>query len=270
MSNHVAKNREIISQENRSLISSRYHTVTRAINREFHGSDSETQNSLYVGSYWRGTAIDSSDIDILIELPQSEYNRYDFAKGNGQSRLLQAVRSALQTTYSRSDIRADGQVVKIAFSDGMQFEILPAFKQNSWSGQLSYTYPDTNMGGNWRSTNPKAEQDMMKQKNGSSNGLFFDTCKHFRRVRDERFSSYHLSGIVIDSFIYAAIGNWQWLQEGASSSAVHGEYEQVLLSYYVNNNYYFPLTLTAPGSGQSVDTANSISCLEKVLRYIAE
>ncbi|MDR3320285.1 MAG: hypothetical protein LBS77_05070 [Desulfovibrio sp.] len=83
--------------------------------------------------------------------------------GNGQSRLLQAVKSAIQTAYPRSDVKADGQVVKIAFSDDMQFEILPAFKQLD----SSYQYPDTNMDENWKATDPKAEQVAMRQKNNS-------------------------------------------------------------------------------------------------------
>ena len=69
MSCPVEKHGEIIPKDTRSTISSRYHTMTRAINREFWKSDSETQNSLYVGSYGRGTAIDTSDLDILVELP---------------------------------------------------------------------------------------------------------------------------------------------------------------------------------------------------------
>lgn len=112
-------------------------------------------------SYGRGTAIDTSDIDILMSLPESYYNQFNSVYGNGQSRLLQVVRQAILVRYPRSEVRADGQVVKINFSDGMFFEILPAFK--NWDG--SYRYPDTNMGGNWRSTNPKAEQDAMKNKN---------------------------------------------------------------------------------------------------------
>lgn len=272
MSLPVSKRGEIISRDTRSAISTRYRTVTQTINREFWNSQSETQNSLYVGSYGRGTAINTSDLDILVELPQREYNRYDYVKGNGQSRLLQAVRSAIQTTYPRSDIRADGQVVKITFSDGMRFEILPAFKNvglfDQWDG--TYRYPDTNMGGNWRATNPKAEQSAMKQKNNSSNGLLYDTCKHFRNVRDNHFSSYHLSGIVIDSFIYAAIGNWKWITDGEPSSAV-GEYEHVFLDYLRRSRVFWPLlSLTSPGSDQSVETSNSIECLKKVICFIAE
>lgn len=50
----------------------------------------------------------------------------------------------------------------------------------------------------------------MRSKNNSDYGLLFDTCKHMRYIRDSFFSSYHLSGIVIDSFVYAAIGGWSW------------------------------------------------------------
>lgn len=272
MSLPVSKRGESIPRDTRSTISTRYRTVTRAVNQEFWNSQSETQNSLYVGSYGRGTAINTSDLDILVELPESEYSRFEFVRGNGQSRLLQAVRSAIQSAYPRSDVRADGQVVKIAFSDGMRFEILPAFKNVGWLGQWdgTYKYPDTNMGGNWRSTNPKAEQDAMNKKNNSSNGLLYDTCKHLRGVRDGYYSSYNLSGIVIDSFVYAAMGNWRWPSDGESSSTAHGDYERVLFDYLNQRTVWWSaLNLTAPGSCQEVDTRSSLECLKKVLNYIA-
>lgn len=270
MSSRVLKRGEIIPLEKRSTISLRYRSVTKAINKEFYNSQSETANSRYVGSYGRGTAIDTSDIDILVELPQQEYERFDNARGNGQSRLLQAVKEAISVTYPRSDIRADGQVVKIAFSDGIRFEILPAFKNydfwGNWDG--TYIYPDTNMGGNWCSTNPIAEQNAMKEKNDSSNGLLYDTCKHLRFVRDQKYKSYHLSGIVIDSFIYQAIGNWSWALEGNSGSAAPGTFERSLLEYF--ERFKSISYLTAPGSGQVVDVESNIICLEKVLKHIAE
>lgn len=272
MSNPVIKHGEVISRDTINTVKNRYEAITSAINREFWNLQSNSQNSLIVGSYGRGTAINTSDIDVLVELPKSEYERYDVVKGNGQSRLLQALRSTIQTIYPRSDIRADGQVVKIAFSDGIKFEILPAFQNtNYWGQDNTYTYPDTNMGGNWHSTNPKAEQEAMKTKNILSNGLLFDTCKHLRRVRDDNFSSYHLSGIVIDSFVYVAMGGWQWTREGDTSSASHGDYERVLLDYLNKNmSYWMPLVLSAPGSNQTVDTEPSIESLKKVVSYIAE
>lgn len=162
----VTKRGEIIGFEQRKAISGRYKRITKAINLEFWGIDSDTAHSFYVGSYGRGTAVDTSDIDILVELPREEYERFDAYKINGQSRLLQAVKGAILSTYPNSEVKPDGQVVKVNFSDGIKFEILPAFQHfdyfGVWNGQ--YDYPDSNMGGRWLSTNPKAEQEAMKQK----------------------------------------------------------------------------------------------------------
>jgi len=99
MSYYVTKHGEVISREIISTVKTRYETVTRSINREFWNLQSDTSHSMLVGSFGRGTAIDTSDIDVLVELPKSEYDRYDNVNGNGQSRLLQAVRSAIQTAY---------------------------------------------------------------------------------------------------------------------------------------------------------------------------
>ena len=265
----VVQSGERISKDQRSLISKRYKRITHAINAEFWGIDSEIAHSRYVGSYGRGTAIDTSDIDILVELPRSEYERYDAHRGNGQSRLLQAVKDAILQTYPKSNVRADGQVIVIDFSDGMKFEILPAFQQidywGRWNGK--YNYPDTNMGGNWRSTNPRAEQDAMAEKNRESNGLLFDTCKHMREIRDTHFKSYHLSGIVIDSYAYHHIADWHWLRDGEESSNLpRGTYEKKL--YDECPIISFPLT--APGSGDVVNTTKDVDCLNKVLNYMSK
>lgn len=45
----VCKRGEIISLDQRSLISQRYKRVTKAINTEFWNSNSDIEHSLYVG-----------------------------------------------------------------------------------------------------------------------------------------------------------------------------------------------------------------------------
>lgn len=177
------------------------------------------------------------------------------------------MKNAVLSLYPHSDIRADGQVVKVAFSDGMNFEILPAFQNKDWFGNLVYTYPDSNMGGNWKSTNPKAEQEAIAQKNRTSNGLLVDTCRHLRVVRDTYFKSYHLSGIAIDAFVYDAIGGWHWLRTGEESTPKIISYEQFLMNYF-NDNLTYKYELRAPGSGDSVSLDKSKECLGKVLRFI--
>lgn len=110
----------------------------------------------------------------------------------------------------------------------------------------------------------------MKLKNNNSNGLLVDTCRHLRYVRDNYFSSYHLSGIVIDSFVYAAMGNWQWTVPGSTSFAPIGSYENVLMDYLKQNSYWGSMILNAPGSNQRVSTKNSLECLEKVMKFIVQ
>lgn len=268
----VRRHSGAIPVDKKQKISKRYHVVTRAINREFWQSESDTLHSFYVGSYGRRTAINTSDIDILVELPISEYEKFKSVTSNGPSRLLQAVRTAIKKSYPTSDVRADGQIIKINFHDGILFELLPAFKEeNYWTKETNYIYPDSNMGGSWQSTNPKAEQEAMKQKNSvsESNGLLLATCRHLRYIRDTYYKSYKLSGIVIDSFVYTAMQNWKFVEKGSGTSNTES-YEQVLLNYYNSKCLYGLnfLTLHAPGSKQSVDTNDSFETLGKVLNKI--
>lgn len=268
----VGRNIVGVDADNRSLISARYKRITRAVNREFWDSSSETMHTLYVGSYGRGTATTASDLDVLLSLPRDEYERYDRYLGNGQSRLLQAVKDAVLATYPKSNIRGDGQVVVVDFSDGMKFELLPAFEQASGCDESNgYDYPDTHMGGRWLSTHPKAEQAAMKEKNKSSNGLLFDTCKHIRVLHAERCSSYKLDGIVVDSFVFAAIGNWRWCDDDSDTSPV-GTYESSLLGEYnrMTGNGCVAPSLRSPGAQQVVDARGSYECLGEILRYMAE
>ena len=119
MSSPVIKNAHIIDSDTRSHISSRYKRITKAINQTFWNSSSETAHSFYVGSYGRGTAINTSDLDVLIELPDDEFSHFSSIYGNGQSRLLQSVKNALLLTYPNTKIKGDGQVVVVKFSDGV-------------------------------------------------------------------------------------------------------------------------------------------------------
>ena len=117
-------------------VSSRYKQITKRLNLDFYSNDSDTLHSLFVGSYGRGTAIHVSDIDILFILPISVYNQYNSYIGNGQSALLQAFKSSICRTYSTSYLGADGQVIKLNFSDGISFEIVPCFVNTNGSFRI--------------------------------------------------------------------------------------------------------------------------------------
>lgn len=68
-----------------STVRMRYHSITKRLNKDLRNIDNDYSNSLYVGSYGRGTAIHVSDIDMLYILPWEYYTKYNSYYGNGQS-----------------------------------------------------------------------------------------------------------------------------------------------------------------------------------------
>lgn len=184
-------------------ISYRTKRITKQLNKDFWGTTSETDHSFYSGSYGRGTDIHTSDIDLLVRLPYSTYEKYNNYSSNGQSALLQAVKESIGKTYP-SYKRADGQVVKIDFTDGTSYEIVPCFLNQD---QESYTYPDTNYGGSWKTTNPKAEIRAFNELNKSSNKNLKRLCRMIRAWKNKH--SVQMSGYLIDTLCYRFMQNWE-------------------------------------------------------------
>lgn len=184
-------------------ISLRYKAITKRLNLDFWGSDSDTARSLYVGSYGRNTAsVPFSDLDMTFELPWSLYTQYDGYIGNGQSALLQAVSSSLKTTYSSSHVGADGQVVAINFTDNITFEIVPVFPHSDGL----FTYPDTNGGGCWKTTNPKPEIKTIKDRNAVCNYNLVLLCRMMRSWKSQ--GGVPIGGLLVDTLAYQFIENW--------------------------------------------------------------
>ena len=185
-------------------ISIRYKAITRRLNRDFWSTTSDTSHSLYVGSYGRNTAVQGfSDLDMVFELPSSLYSQYDNYIGNGQSALLQAVRNSIQKTYSTSSVGADGQVVVVSFQDGITFEVVPVF--NNTAG--SYTYPDSNGGGKWRTTNPRPEMEAIRTRNLACNGNLVALCRMMRAWK--RKWDVPIGGLLVDTLAYQFIDGWE-------------------------------------------------------------
>lgn len=193
-----------MSTDTVSTIQSRYKQITKRINNDYRNSSSETDYSLYVGSYGRGTEIFISDIDIIIQLPYSTYEKFNKYTGNGQSALLQEVKGVLQKTYSTSYVKGDGQVVGIDFTDGICFEIVPGFINKDGK---SYTYPDSNNGGSWKTTDPRSEIEEMNSMNGKTNKNLKRLCRMARAWKNH--CDVPMSGILIDTLAYKFIKDWE-------------------------------------------------------------
>jgi predicted nucleotidyltransferase len=225
-----------------SKIQSRYKQITKRINIDYWDSTSETSHSLYVGSYGRGTEIWTSDIDMIVQLPYEIYKKYDNYSSNGQSALLQDVKSVLQKTYSTSHLKGDGQVIGINFNDGINFEIVPAFinKDNS------YTYPDTNNGGAWKVTDPRKEISAMDDRNGATNKNLKRLCRMARAWKGN--CNVPMSGILIDTLAYKFINDWAYKDK----SYLYYDYMSRDFFEYIKNIDKTQLYWLAPGSNRFV------------------
>jgi len=194
-----------IQVKNTDSISKRYRAITKRLNIDFWDSFSETSHSLYVGSYGRNTAIHGfSDLDMIFRLPYSEWERYNNYNGNGQSALLQAVRNSIKKTYPATNVRGDGQVVVVPFTDGITFEVVPAFLNEDGS----FTFPNANNGGSWKVTNPKPEIDAIRKRNTECNYNLIPLCRMMRAWKNKW--NVPIGGLLIDTLAYQFIIQWEY------------------------------------------------------------
>ncbi|HAT8967992.1 TPA: nucleotidyltransferase [Legionella pneumophila subsp. pneumophila] len=232
-----------MSKQTVENISYRAKRITRQINSDFWGIDSDSRYSLFVGSYGRGTEIHTSDIDIIIQLPYSTYQRYNSYQSNGQSALLQGVRDSLKKTYATTHLSGDGQVVKLAFNDDICFEIVPAFINQDGK---SYTYPDTNNGGSWKTTDPKSEISEMTSANILWNKNLKRLCRMARSWKDQW--DIPISGLLIDTLSYNFLRSWQYRDKSFTYyDWMTRDFFEFIKNQKSTQNYWI-----APGSAQYV------------------
>lgn len=218
--------------------------IAKKLNKQYYDLESDSESHLYiVGSVGRKTAIkDSSDLDIIFDLPREVYDIFDGYSGNGQSALLQDVKGVIAERYSKTEIRGDGQVVVIAF-EKYTVELVPGFQNDD----DSFTYPDTHDGGSWKKTNPLPEQEECNNCNDDSNGAFFDICHIIRSWKNEIGLS--MGGLLIDTLVYDCFS-----ENDNYSDCSYSDYLSILISvfeYFKNQDkkrkYWF-----AVGSKQKI------------------
>ncbi|WP_369796623.1 hypothetical protein [Phenylobacterium sp. CCH12-B4] len=127
-------------------------SVTASLHRAYYGVTDWTCHAVLAGSWGRQTRVrPSGDIDLIFVLPYEVYVRFEQRDGNRQSQLLQEVKGVLAQTFTRTSLRADGQVIVVAF-DTITIEVVPAFLLEDGR----YWICDTNGGGRYTVSDPQA------------------------------------------------------------------------------------------------------------------
>lgn len=232
-----------IAQDKRSSLAYRTGRITKVLNLDYRNSDSDVANRFYVGSMGRNTAIPTvSDVDLIYVLPNQIYHQYNAYAGNKQSALLSAIRTTIRKTYKASDVFGDGQVVVIAFDDGVTYELLPAFL-NTEGG---YTFPDSNNGGSWRNCKPKHEMEAFASRNTACNGNLVELARMARAWRD--CNNVPMNGMLIDTLAYQFIEAWAHRKQ---SYLYYDFMTRDFFNFLANQNGQQEYWL-APGSGSYV------------------
>lgn len=176
--------------------------IAKKLNQKYYNLIGETKQHIYiVGSVGRKTAVKgSSDLDLIFDLPDDVYTKFDSRENNGQSDLLQEVKGVLLERYPKSNISGDGQVVVIEF-DKYTVELVPGFKEKD----NTFTYPDTHDGGSWKTTMPLKEQNECVDCNEKSAGKYYDFCHIIRNWKNT--IGVEIGGLLIDTLIYKCFIN---------------------------------------------------------------
>lgn len=182
--------------DNYDQISLRYGEITKSLNKKFRDTDSDTANTLQVGSYGRYTGIKGiSDLDMLYIMPKSKWGFY---KSGKQSQLLTDVKDAIKLRYPKKDVRVDRLVVTVKYQN-FHVEVQPVFEETK-DDENYFQYPDTYKGGSWKKTKPRQEMDALKELNDKKNKNLRQLCKMARAWKNK--NGVGIGGLLIDTLAY--------------------------------------------------------------------
>lgn len=185
-----------IKLDNNEQLSKRYCEITKKLNKTFRDTESETANSLRVGSYGRYTGIKGiSDLDMLYIMPDSKWDEYK----NDPDKLLRDTRDALQERWPNSDITYDTPVVVINFTN-FKFEIQPVFIDWEEGDDLPFYWFPSTKEGKYKKTKPKHEQSEMTKFRNENGEIHRYLCKIMRAWKNT--CGLAMSGLLMDTLAY--------------------------------------------------------------------
>ena len=193
-----------LKAEKARTIQHRAACIARRLDICYYG-DSEERHFFFVGSYGRGSAdANDSDIDMVYFLPHNQLSRYEEYRSNGQSQLLQEIKECILASYPNTEMRGDGQVVVVSFTDGMKFEVVPAFACE----KSQYLYADTHNGGSWKLSSSAFDFIEFNRADKCSGGKLRNLCRLARAWRAQQ--NLDIKGILLDTLVwmYLKANNW--------------------------------------------------------------
>mgnify|MGYP003393403983 CR=1 FL=1 len=110
---------------------------------------------LLIGSYGKHTHIrPARDIDVVFIMPPGKFDQYNDNRSNGQSQLLQRVKTILEEKYTSTPVKAFGKVVVLEFAETKHnVELVPAWELEDGTFRI----PNSENGGTWETVDYRKE-----------------------------------------------------------------------------------------------------------------
>ncbi len=232
--------------------------VVQALNDHYWGSQSKTQHSKFIGSWGKYTRVrPPRDVDVLFELPDSVYYRFERRTGNRQSQLLQEVKGVLEKEFATTSVKGDGPVVKVPFTS-YNVELVPAFARTN--GQ--YWICMTNGGGYYKTADYDAESRHVRTSNDSTNKNTRNLIRMMKRWQAHR-------SVPIKSFWLELIGidfldGWQY----SDKSKVY--YDWMVRDFLKHLEGRANGTVHAPGTFEAMNLGDAWLSKARMARQRAE
>lgn len=230
--------------------------VRAALNRHYYNLDSETANSMLIGAWGKRLRVrPPRDVDVLFALPWSVYHRFEARSGNKQSQLLQEVKNVLGAEYTESDMGGDGQVVVVRFVT-MPVEVVPAFEFSD--GQ--FWICDTNDGGSYRLTDPRAEIAELDASDQVNQGV----TRHLIRIMKQwqRHCAVPLKSYVLERLVIELLRTWPY---GRS----YFWYDWLIRDYFAHLIAHINRAIIMPGTSEWVSLGDAWASKARVAHAAA-
>lgn len=219
-----------------------------ALSAHYHPGAPVGSHVTLIGSIAKSTAVSPvADADGVFHMPAGTHTRFDSYTGNGQSALLQEVRSVLMARYPRTRIRGDGPVVVVEFTSGPNVEIVPGvlFSPGTDILHARCKVPFSRDGGSWEDADYGLEYDNAATLHTASGGQYARLIRYMKAWRTAQGAT--IKSVVLELMAAQFMRRW----DTERNSYVYDDWlVRDFLSHMVENYYS---TYALP-SGKRIDT----------------
>ncbi len=156
----------------------------------------EADGLLGGGSYSQHTYVNGiSDVDMLFVLDAFSSSKIPH-KENSKA-VLADMEKRLRLRFPNTEIKSGRMAVTIKFSDGLELQVLPAFRYHS-----GYRIPDYR-GAGWTIARPNIFAKLLQQRNKEMGGQLVPCIKLAKQICENQgleVKSYHLSNMAVKAF----------------------------------------------------------------------